>query len=58
MPATPKPRRVPLSVSLPPDLSAKLLHEAEQRYIAPTLLVERALLAFLPTLPPLDLDGS
>ena len=50
----PKPKRQSRSVTLPPALDAKLQEEANARLINPSLLVERALAAYLPTLPPID----
>lgn len=55
MAPTAKPKRTPFSISLPPDLATKLTAEADARMVAPSWLVEKALAAFLPTLPPLDL---
>lgn len=50
----PKAKRTPFSISLPPDLAAQLTHEAETRMLNPSLLVERAIAAYLPTLPKLE----
>lgn len=58
MPPTQKPKRTALSISLPPDLATKLQQEADTRLVNPSLLVERAVRAFLPTLPTMDADGS
>lgn len=56
MPRTPstKPKRTSMSVSLPPELASKLQSEAESRLLNASLLVERALAAYLPTLPPMN----
>lgn len=51
---TPKPKRSQRSVTLPPALDAKLQEEADARLLNPSLLVERALAAYLPTLPNMD----
>lgn len=60
MPKATKPKRTSLSVSLPPDLAAKLQGEADARMLNASLLVERAVAAYLPTLPPLTngTDGT
>lgn len=50
----PKAVRSQRSVTLPPALNTKLQQEADTRMINPSLLVERALAAYLPTLPPLE----
>lgn len=47
----PKPKRAQRSISLPPALDAKLQTEADGRLLNASLLVERALAAYLPTLP-------
>lgn len=54
MPTTSKPKRMSLSISLPPELAARLQREADQRLIAPSLLVEKALAPYLAALPPID----
>jgi predicted transcriptional regulator len=54
MPKPVKPKRTSLSVSLPPELAAKLQSEAYDRMLNPSLLIEHALKAYLPTLPPLN----
>lgn len=55
MPTNPaKPTRAQRSVTLPPSLNDKLQAEADSRLLNPSLLVERALAAYLPTLSPLS----
>lgn len=54
MTPTAKVKRVPMSISLPPELGARLVREAESRLLNPSLLVEKAVAAYLPTLPPID----
>ena len=49
-----KPKRIARSVTLPPALDEKLQAEADARLLNPSLLVERALAAYLPSLPSLD----
>ena len=49
-----KPKRAQRSISLPPALDEKLQAEADARLLNPSLLVERALAAYLPSLPSLD----
>lgn len=53
----PKPKRTQRSISLPPALDAKLQTEADERMINASLLVERAVAAYLPTLPSLNGDA-
>lgn len=57
MPPSTKPKRVAIACSLPPDLAAKLQREADERMLAPSLLIEKAVAAFLPTLPSLNGDA-
>ena len=54
MPKVAKPKRTSLSISLPPELGARLVQEADARMLNTSLLVERAVAAYLPTLPPLN----
>lgn len=49
-----KPKRAQRSVTLPPALDEKLQAEADARLLNPSLLVERALSVYLPTLPNMD----
>lgn len=42
MPASAKPKRVSLSVSLPPEQHARVLREAEARLVSPAYLAEKA----------------
>lgn len=49
-----KSKRIALSVSLPPDLASRLTREADERVLAPSVLVEKALKQYLAALPPLD----
>lgn len=49
-----KPKRASRSISLPPELDAKLQAEADSRLLNPSLLVERAVAQYLPTLPALS----
>lgn len=51
---SPKPKRAQRSVTLPPALDEKLQAEADARLLNPSLLVERALAAYLPLLPNMD----
>lgn len=56
---TPKAEKVPritTSVTLPAELAVKLRSEADERLVSPSLIVQRALEAYLPTLP--SPDGS
>lgn len=43
MPKSSRPKRTTLSVSLPPDMAARLSAESEARILAPSVLVERSL---------------
>lgn len=47
-------KRVAVACTLPPDLAARLNSEANARMLHTSLLIEKAVAAFLPTLPPLD----
>lgn len=58
MSTAPKAKRAQRSVSLSPHVDAMLQKEADARMLHPSVLVEKALAAWLPTLPPVDLDGS
>lgn len=53
-PSNSKPKRMQMSISLPPELGARLAREAQARLLNPSLLVEKAVAAFLPTLPPIE----
>lgn len=50
---SPKPKRAQRSVTLPEALDAQLQHEADERMLNASIIVERALAAYLPTLPEL-----
>lgn len=50
-------KRIAIACTLPPDLADRLKGEADARMIHTSLLIEKAVAAFLPTLPPLDLDA-
>lgn len=54
----PKIKRTALSISLPPDLAARLAKEADARLVNASLLVEKAVAAYLPTLSPIPTNGS
>lgn len=54
----PKENRESLPVTLPPAMKAKVMKEAEDRMIAPSMLVEKALERFLPTLPPINIPDA
>ena len=49
-----RPKRVAIGVSLPPTLAEALQRESDDRMIAPSLLVEKAVAAYIPTLPPMS----
>lgn len=51
-------KRASMSLSLPAELKKKLYAEAEARVLNPSVLVEKALEKYLPTLPPLNVDAS
>lgn len=50
----PKTKRAQRSISLSPAVDAHLQREADVRVLNPSVLVERALAAYLPKLPTLD----
>lgn len=43
MPPTSKPKRVPFSISLNPDIATRLQHESDERLLNPAVLVEKGL---------------
>lgn len=43
MPTTSKPKRVPFSISLTPDVAARLQRESDDRLLNPSVLVEKGL---------------
>jgi hypothetical protein len=49
----PKPKRESIGCTLSPELAKQLHHEADSRMISPSILIENALMAYLPSLPPL-----
>lgn len=53
-----KVKRVSRSISFPEKLSNELEKEAEARMISPSVLVEKAVERFLPTLPKIDLGAQ
>jgi hypothetical protein len=57
-PSDKTPKREPISATLPPDIYEQLMAETDQRMISHSILIEKALRAFLPTLPPLPSDDN
>ena len=51
VPRNPKAKRTSISCTLPEALAAQLQLEADTRMLAPSLLIERAVAAYLPNLP-------
>lgn len=53
-----KPEKAGLSVRLPSALVEQVRQEADDRVVSPAVLVQKALEAYLPTLPALDAVGT
>lgn len=48
--------RLPLNVRIPPALHERLKAEAEARLVSPSLIVEKALEAFIAKMRPIDVE--
>lgn len=58
MPAIGKPKRVSLSVSLPPEMHARLVKESEARLLNPSVLVEKSVSLLFTSFDYVDHEGS